>query len=174
MPVIRIGAVYGEVYYRAYTAPADGGPPSIATLYDFAFRRHGPLFGIAARARVELPPMTEVSPAPPIPAYVGQDKWLVLCPTCGKDVQFVWMDDLIYMCANCWNYDADGQWRRVKVPTQRTAIEAALGMRGDPGQRNWLPGETVKMLKAETIDPNSKGRRVVKVSELVSQMKAAE
>ena len=110
---------------------------------------------VGQRRRTEIPapdPPFVDQAGDPLPASIHRDNWVVACPTegCG-DVSFVWLDEPLYMCANCFNEEVGGRWRRVQVPPagEREQIEAVLGQRVLPQQRNWDPAETVGELEAQ-------------------------
>ena len=110
---------------------------------------------IAARAGLDLPapdPPFVDEETDPAPARIHQDKWIVGCPVegCG-DASFVWLEEPLYMCANCFNEELGGRWRRVAVPPveERERIEAVLAGRALPQQRNWDPSESLDDLRAQ-------------------------
>ncbi len=100
-----------------------------------------------------LPSTEDVSDDAPAPAWVERGVWVVSCPDCAgrpdEERHGVWLSGPHLMfCAVCGNRQLDGQWRRVVIPPNRSAIEALLVGR-PPSNRNWLPGETTEQLIAE-------------------------
>ena len=157
MPVTRLGAVTAESHFNTLT---DG---RVSTLQDSA--TFGWLAKMATLKRVTLPPITDINTdIAPLKGFLHTDRWLVGCP-CRQDFQFVWVNTPLYMCTSCWNADAGGRWRPVQMPDDRDAIEAAMGDRSRPEERNWLPGETDEHLIRETASPDS-GTRIRKLSDL--------
>lgn len=100
-----------------------------------------------------IPPSSQIAEGADLVAFVHHDRWLVRCPECG-DVQFVWLDKPLFMCANCFNEEQGHKWRRVILPDEktRTAIEAVLGHRARVQDRNWGRSESVADLKRENTD----------------------
>lgn len=113
---------------------------------------------IAQRMGVELPapeaPYVD-DDAPPAIGRVYHDRWITDCPEpgCG-DASFVWLDSLLYLCANCFNEGLGGRWRRVEVPDagERQELERVLAHRALPQHRNWAPGETAEALRAQNAE----------------------
>jgi len=98
-----------------------------------------------------MPAITDVADrAPPAVAFVNHGRWLARCPdgNC-QGVEYVG-EGLPFWCCACANVGAAHRWRLVEWPPNRAAIEAALGRRDYPHQRNWLPGESIQRLDAET------------------------
>lgn len=137
MPVKRLGAVTGREYF--------GG-----SLAEYAST--GVLGRIARRANVSLPPLSEVSTAAPLTAWLQEDRWVAVCPDCGRNAQLVWEETPLYLCCACWNAAVGGTWRRVVWPKERKAIERIVGMRHLAANRNWQPGESLNLLRAENIE----------------------
>ncbi len=55
------------------------------------------------------------------------------------------------MCNECGNVAAGGLWLPIEWPVDRAEIEAVVETRQTKNQ-NWLPGQTVEDLRAETRD----------------------
>ena len=113
---------------------------------------------IAQRSGIELPapePPYIDEDAPPAIGRVYHDRWIVDCPEpgCG-DASFIWLDALLYMCANCFNEALGGRWRRVEVPdaAEREELERILAYRALPQHRNWSPEETAGALRAQNAE----------------------
>lgn len=85
-----------------------------------------------------------------INAIVNTGRWLAVCPTC-QGAEYVNLDNPLFFCCECRNQAVDHQPIPVTVPDTKTRsqIETYLGARPAPANRNWLPGETVKDLRAE-------------------------
>jgi hypothetical protein len=113
------------------------------------YARRGLLAQLAKRLGMPVPPLTDVSDAKPLPAFVHHDRWVAQCE-CG-DVQFVWLEQPLFLCSNCWNKSSDYRWRRVSVPKNAATIDAILGHRRDYRDRSWLPGLTVAALRRQNI-----------------------
>tara|TARA_Y100000310_G_scaffold233219_1_gene236074 strand:+ start:1926 stop:2354 length:429 start_codon:yes stop_codon:yes gene_type:complete len=95
----------------------------------------------------------------PLKARINYGKWIVDCPWC-KSAEFVFMDNPIFLCRNCWN-NATTEYIKVSLPKNINAIEAVLEKREkfnwEAGRkvymnRNWEPGETVAFLEKENKD----------------------
>lgn len=101
----------------------------------------------------DIPPLNQVAKGADLVAFVLHDRWLVRCPDCG-DVQFVWLDKPLFMCAGCFNEEHGHKWRRVVLPDEKTrkAIEDVLGHRLKVRDRNWEPSESVADLKRQNAD----------------------
>ena len=89
--------------------------------------------------------------APHALARVNHGRWIADCPF--ADCRGAEMVDVLnpsFFCCTCRNDDTGGQPVPVELPSaaQRRAIEAVLAKRAQRF-RNWRPGETVAMLKAE-------------------------
>ena len=108
----------------------------------------GTLAQIAANSNVQLPPVSAVSENPAIPAFIYRDNLIVGCEDC-RDYQLVWRDTPLFMCAQCWNTNAGGQFLRVTIPDEIDEIYELLRVRKFPEHRNWLPGETLASLDIE-------------------------
>lgn len=101
----------------------------------------------AYRYGVDLKPMHEVD-SEPVRAQINHNAWKVCCPDC-NGAEYLWIDTPFFMCQSCWNGAVDGRWRRVIVPPNRLAIEAAIRCRPLPENRNWHPSETIEDLRRE-------------------------
>jgi hypothetical protein len=138
-------------------AALDGGAHFGYSLRHYASST-GLLGLIAQRSGIELPapePPYVDEDAPPAIGRVYHDRWITDCPEpgCG-DASFVWLDALLYMCANCFNEALGGRWRRVEVPDagDRRELEGVLAHRALPQHRNWAPGETAAALRAQNAE----------------------
>ncbi len=90
----------------------------------------------------------------PLVAYISIGRWVVDCDICGSavvaDSGFPW-----FCCTAC---GSRGEWRPVKFPMNKTAIEAVLlkrpGFRNAAPNRNWRPQdkETFATLWRENRD----------------------
>lgn len=119
----------------------------------FASKHHRP-----DGERHALPPQTEVDAGEPLTAFVNSDRWVARCANpngrggeCG-DVQFVWLDRPLFMCATCMNAEQGYRWRWIELPTVKTrgAVEAVLGHRKLVGDRNWDPAtESIAELRRQ-------------------------
>lgn len=91
------------------------------------------------------------SEAEPAIARISHGMWVCDCPTpdCGG-IEFCWPDADLMWCVSCGNEDIGGKWRPVKLPYNRSKIEAALLERRFIQNRHWAPGESVAALKRET------------------------
>lgn len=83
----------------------------------------------------------------PVSAYVNAGRWLAKCE-CGG-CEYVDLEQLVFMCCNCWNAEVGHRWRPIVIPKQRVAIERLLLKRPDGATRNWRPGETIADLARE-------------------------
>jgi hypothetical protein len=82
-----------------------------------------------------------------VAVVVNDGRWIVQCPTC-RSAQWAAKTDRRFMCVECGNADHGHQWVTVEWPDEIEAIESALEAR-PPGNRHWLPGQTVADLVAE-------------------------
>ncbi len=86
------------------------------------------------------------------PAYaqVRQGRWVVECPNpqCPA-AQLASRQDHRFFCVTCENFHVGNQWVPVLWPDDWREIEAVLGRRPVRSTRNWLPGETVELLRDE-------------------------
>jgi hypothetical protein len=83
-------------------------------------------------------------------AFVNEGRWIVSCPEC-NGAQLAALSDPRFMCVNCGNAKNGGKWRPVVYPSGLAEIVAALDLRSDPVDQNWLPGETVAALLVENL-----------------------
>lgn len=115
-----------------------------------AYAQRGPLAAMARRRGMTVPALDRVADAPPIPAILNDDMWIVLCPDCGRNAQLVWLEQPLYFCGACFNALVGGLWRRVALPDEarRRRIEEVTGHRPFTHQRNWR-GETLTALRRE-------------------------
>lgn len=90
----------------------------------------------------------DVSPGSPLVVYLNHGRWVVECPDC-HGAQLACWTDRRFLCNECGNIAVTGLWRAIAWPADREAIEAVLALRPEVNQ-NWLPGETVAALKAES------------------------
>ena len=102
---------------------------------------------LAALLSVVLGDPDVPSDASPREAYVDGGNWFVKCE-CGG-CEFVDPKDLVTICCGCWHSGDGHRFRRVVLPENRAAIEAALLRRPDPVTRGWNPGQTVEDLERE-------------------------
>jgi ribosomal protein L37AE/L43A len=82
-------------------------------------------------------------------AYVNHGRWVARCPFC-PSAQLVDPDDPRWFCARCENAFVDGAYTTVRFPGDVADVEAALCVRPNERNRNWLPGETAADLRAES------------------------
>lgn len=115
-------------------------------------RQHLQFFPFGTRPEVALLQVDLGDPEQPtdapIPAFVNHGRWLAQCQTC-RSAEYVDLDQLLFMCCACWNFDYGCQWRRVLLPKNWKAIEKLLLLRPDPDTRNWEPGERLTLLRAD-------------------------
>lgn len=127
---IRIGAITAEIHFGA-----SGYAEYVVSV----------LVPMAVRANVRLPKPVQavIADAEPLVAFLHTDRWLVQCPDCGTDFQYVFRarSERLYMCANCWNVETGGRYRPVTFPDGAEAVEQAMGRVGYPEGRCWLPAE---------------------------------
>ncbi len=86
-------------------------------------------------------------------ARLEHGRWLVDCPLPGcAGAQYASKTHRQFHCVDCLHQatPAEGRWIRVKWPANVLEIEEALAERDRPGNRNWIPGETVAALRAQT------------------------
>lgn len=112
-----------------------------------------------ARRGVLIPPIATVAEdAAPALAYVnplpdGSVRWIAECPDCraaGKTAaEYVWLATPLLFCMRCGNAAIDGRWRRVLIPADREEIERLLLVRPDPGDRAWMPNESLDDLREQ-------------------------
>lgn len=120
------------------------------------------VFGCTLRARmaqlartlkdtydVDLPDM-DGPHAEPVSARIDTGRWIVDCPDC-RSAEYLWPDEPVFFCTNCFNASVGGRWRLVEVPGERGAIEHILLARPFPWNRHWRPGETTDDLRAENV-----------------------
>jgi hypothetical protein len=116
----------------------------------------GPSAGMSAaelHAAVYWPPFkasgrlpATVAASPVLCPIVNCGRWLVRCPFCPAAVRASRVDRR-FLCAEC---GSGGSWLPVVWPADAADIEAVLCARPDRRTRNWMPGETVADLTAET------------------------
>ena len=112
---------------------------------------HRPMVERATLSGVRLRPFADSLEDNPVLAEVRWNTWIACCPDC-RGAEFVWLDNLLFMCNSCWNGAIGGMWRRVILPPNVAEIEAALMRRPAPENRNWLPHETVEELLAQNAE----------------------
>lgn len=97
------------------------------------------------------PPRFDVktSKEPPLQVYLNHGRWVVDCPDC-NGAQLACEEDPRFMCNECGNVAAGGLWRAIEWPTGRPGIETTVTRRRFVHQ-NWLPGQTIEDLEAETL-----------------------
>lgn len=109
-----------------------------------------------------FPDAAKVAPdAKALPAWVSHGRWIVQCPDCLSAV-LANVDQDLFFCVSCGNYRVDGAWRKVVWPPEEgvAAIEQALIVRPFADNRNWVPGEAVRILVQENADmPREEARR---------------
>lgn len=137
VPVRRIGPITGQEHFGH-------GFETYVTI--------GLLGKLARRSNVQLPPLSEVSSASPVVAWLQEDRWVAVCPDCGQNAQLIWADAMLYLCTVCWNAAVGSTWRRVVFPKDRGEIEVIVGARPLAHNRNWTPGERVSALRAENLE----------------------
>lgn len=107
-----------------------------------------------------LPYREPTRPAPPaeanavVHARVYEGKWLVDCPDLAcRSAQVACATDPRFLCNGCLNARHPGCWLTVRWPgrVERQEIERLLLLR-PVEHRNWWPGETVAMLRAENVE----------------------
>jgi hypothetical protein len=81
-------------------------------------------------------------------AMVNHGRWIAQCPWC-PSAAYVSLSDRRFFCCECYNFDVDGKWINVIFPEDAEEIALLLGMRPRHENRNWLPGETLEMIREE-------------------------
>ena len=81
-----------------------------------------------------------------VKAEINHGRWMARC-ICGGAEEVDWQDPVFY-CLSCGNMDYGGSFISAKFPADREIIETIL-LKRNMENRNWLPGETAKDLKAE-------------------------
>lgn len=114
---------------------------------DWATYWQGPSRQDAARLGIAIPPPDAVAPAPPAVARLNKNRWLANCPDC-SGAEYVWLEQLLFLCQSCWNETIGHQWRRVTLPRNLAAIERLVSHRRLE-HRNWEPGETLGDLRRD-------------------------
>lgn len=101
-------------------------------------------------------PAGNKSPEFTLKAFINHGRWLVRCP-CGNAQKASESVRWFYCCA-CLNRGTQPPHMRIRVewpePKERAAIEAILNLRPDKAFQHWLPGESIKKLKAENRRAN--------------------
>ncbi|HEY2086382.1 MAG TPA: hypothetical protein VGH54_10220 [Mycobacterium sp.] len=92
-------------------------------------------------------PAAKLTKVKPILVFANEGRWIAECPDCHA-AQLACATDLRFMCHCCGNGALEGCWRPIKWPGNRAALERALSSRPTTN-RNWLPGETVALIRAE-------------------------
>lgn len=110
-----------------------------------------------------------------VDAFVNSGRWLWSCPLCNA-AQVASYDDRRAFCVECFNA-GDGWWPVVWPSDEdRRAIETVLAARGDDGNRNWLPSETVRDLQAENLEhgvnPDAPGYMMIGNPKVLADLKA--
>lgn len=82
-----------------------------------------------------------------VAARLEHGRWLADCPYCGG-AELVSRRQGEFFCLSCGMAENGGQAMRAVFPAAREEIEGILAPRR-PLNRNWLPGETVRALRAE-------------------------
>jgi hypothetical protein len=129
--------VDGQIHFRSPLAEVVLHPKSI-------YQRNAARYGIALQSVAYVADV-------PIEARINHGKWIADCPDC-NGAEFVFLEELFFMCAGCLNAGVGNKWRPVVVPTDRKSIEKVILARPLPQNRNWVPGETVAKLKAENVE----------------------
>ena len=114
---------------------------------------HGPVKAAAAMVGAELSDVgadARGRPPAPVLAYINEGRWVGDCPQCNASMML--LHGAPFLCAMCANTDIDCVARPVIWPVDEQAeIEAMLTVR-PVANRNWTPGESVDLLRAESIE----------------------
>jgi hypothetical protein len=94
---------------------------------------------------------TGASPAIFAEAEVNHGRWIVRCPFC-PGAQYASRTDPRFLCVDCGNAPIEGDWIRVEWPVRPDAIEAALALRPQFANMNWLPTESLTDLQRENAE----------------------
>ena len=73
-------------------------------------------------------------------------RWMARCECGGAEV--VDQKEPVFMCCSCMNEEYGRQFRNVKFPQDKEAIETILSERIGR-ERNWLPGESLEDLRSQ-------------------------
>ena len=84
-----------------------------------------------------------------VKAEINHGRLIVKCPFC-SGAELVDKNDKRFFCLSCFNKKANGKWIPVIIPENLDEIETILNSRDEQNQ-NWLPGETVGMLRGEVV-----------------------
>jgi len=82
-------------------------------------------------------------------AEINYGRLIAKCPFC-TGAELVDKQDRRFFCLSCYNKKANGKWISIIVPENLDEIETVLSPREEQNQ-NWLPGETVEMLRNEAM-----------------------
>lgn len=117
---------------------------------DVVYRHHPVFVESARRVGVEVQPLDRIAHgAPPAFARINHNRLICDCPDCGSAV-YVWREGPhVMLCPDCWNGAIGGAWRPVMVPDNLAEVEAILGARPLPGNRNWQLPETLEDLRSQ-------------------------
>jgi len=99
-----------------------------------------------------LPPTSELNGK--VPARVNHGRWLVDCPGGCPNAIIVSQVEPYFICIVCGSEENGGRWYAVVFPRDKAKLEAELLKRParkafEAGTRNWVPGETVAMVRRE-------------------------
>jgi len=89
-----------------------------------------------------------VSDAKPLEARIEYARFIVDCPNCNS-AEYAF-EDKVFFCSQCGNSDIQGKAHKVKMPKDRSQIEAILSKRPIKN-RHWKEPETVGDLEKENI-----------------------
>jgi hypothetical protein len=84
-----------------------------------------------------------------VKAEINHGRLIAQCPFC-SGAELVDKNDKRFFCLSCFNKSVNGNWVKVEFPDNLSAIEAILDMRQESNQ-NWIPGETLEMLRGEMV-----------------------
>lgn len=101
-----------------------------------------------ADAPLEVAMMAPTADGEDVTVTANHGRWIVACPDC-LGAQLACATDHRFMCNECGNIAIDGLWRKTVWPKSAKAIAAELDRRPKAANRNWTPGETVALLRAE-------------------------
>ena len=137
MPIRRLYGITGPIHFR--TRSENDAPSGYAQWV------RGPLTRLAARNGIATPlpdpaDQAEISILTPArTVFLHNDRWAVQCPDCGRDYQFLWPVECLFLCSVCWNVEALGLYRRVQLPLRWELVDRAAGKAPYAHQRNWIP-----------------------------------
>jgi len=133
---------YGDKIFTADDLAQDRGYENKSAMWAHYLRKQG--------KEDLIDSMSKKPTGESVDAFINQSRIMARCDVCGN-VMAINLDDS-FLCMQCFNYQNKFLPRPINYPKDILEIMKLLEKRTTQQSRNWMPGDSVKRIKAENKD----------------------